>query len=49
MQPFFYKGMQGAVDEKQDRNTPREKEKLCREREREPVGGKLGVFGDLGL
>jgi hypothetical protein len=32
-----------------ERNTPREKEKLRREKEREPVSGTLGVFGDLGL
>jgi Sec-independent protein translocase protein TatA len=35
--------------EERQREIHQREEKLRREKEREPVSGKLGIFGDLGL
>jgi hypothetical protein len=47
---LFKKAIRSFVRRRdREKYTREKKKKLRREKEREPVSGKLGVFGDLGL
>jgi Sec-independent protein translocase protein TatA len=48
---LFKKAIRPFEEESKERQREihQREEKLRREKEREPVSGKLGVFGDLGL
>jgi hypothetical protein len=46
---LFKKAIRSFVSKERQREIHQREEKLRREKEREPVSGKLGVFGDLGL